>query len=169
MKLIIGVPQDRTHCACRVTSPVQWTAIQVRLSFQLIGALLSWMLFGISIVQLCARCLPFLSLTDRILTYERVPAADRHETRAHTDIYHVSFPRERFALWASVYTIFALDVFQSIVVACEAWQTLCAGWGRPVNLQFPGWTFTGLPIVSSASTSGAPLRVLRVAADGMCL
>ncbi|KAH9933136.1 uncharacterized protein BXZ73DRAFT_89798 [Epithele typhae] len=64
-------------------------------------------------------------------------------------IYHVSFPRDRFAIRASVYTIFALDIFQSIVVACEAWQTLCAGWGRPVNLQFPGWTFTGLPIVSS--------------------
>ena len=51
----------------------------------------------------------------------------------------------------SVYTIFALDVFQSIVVACEAWQTLCAGWGRAVNLRFPGWTFTALPIVSSIS------------------
>ncbi|PIL22607.1 hypothetical protein GSI_15297 [Ganoderma sinense ZZ0214-1] len=83
----------------------------------LIGALLSWMLFGISIVQLY--------------------------------IYHVSFPRDRFAIWGSVYTIFALDIFQSIVVACEAWQTLCAGWGRSVNLQFPGWTFTALPIVSS--------------------
>ena len=67
------------------------------------------------------------------------------------DIYHVSFPRERFAIVFSVYTIFALDVFQSIVVASEAWQTLCAGWGRPINLQFPGWTFTGLPIVSSVS------------------
>lgn len=63
----------------------------------------------------------------------------------------MSFPRDRFAVWASVYTIFALDIFQSIVVACEAWQTLCAGWGRSVNLQFPGWTFTALPIVSSIS------------------
>ncbi|KAI1790129.1 hypothetical protein LXA43DRAFT_891511 [Ganoderma leucocontextum] len=83
----------------------------------LIGALLSWMLFGISVVQLY--------------------------------IYHVSFPRDRFAVWVSVYTIFVLDIFQSIVVASEAWQTLCAGWGRSVNLQFPGWTFTALPIVSS--------------------
>ncbi|TBU62368.1 hypothetical protein BD310DRAFT_919268 [Dichomitus squalens] len=83
----------------------------------LIGALLSWMLFGISIVQLY--------------------------------IYHVSFPCERWAIWASVYIIFALDIFQSIVVANEAWETLCSGWGRPINLQFPGWTFTALPIVSS--------------------
>ncbi|TFK91950.1 hypothetical protein K466DRAFT_481589 [Polyporus arcularius HHB13444] len=91
--------------------------ILLRIGPILIGALLSWMLFGISTVQLY--------------------------------IYHVSFPRDRKAIVWSVYTIFALDVFQSIVVASEAWQTLCAGWGRPVNLQFPGWTFTGLPIVSS--------------------
>ena len=68
-----------------------------------------------------------------------------------SDIYHVSFPRERFAIWVSVYIIFALDIFQSIVVANEAWETLCSGWGRPINLQFPGWTFTALPIVSSIS------------------
>ncbi len=53
-------------------------------------------------------------------------------------------------MW-SVYTIFALDIFQSIVAASEAWQTLCVGWGRPSNLQYPGWTFTGLPLVSGIS------------------
>ncbi|KAI0712238.1 hypothetical protein C8Q76DRAFT_651614 [Earliella scabrosa] len=99
------------------SQPPVSSEILLRIGPILIGALLSWMLFGISIVQLY--------------------------------IFHVSFPKERRAILVSVYTIFALDIFQSIVVACEAWQTLCAGWGRPINLQFPGWTFTGLPIVSS--------------------
>ena len=127
---------------------------------QLIGALLCWMLFGISIVQLCTCPHPAPSLPRWGRTLTRafsflpsppLPPRARACVRRVADIYHVSFPRERFAIWASVYTIFALDIFQSIVVACEAWQTLCAGWGRPVNLQFPGWTFTGLPIVSSVS------------------
>ena len=108
---------------------------------QLIGALLSWMLFGISIVQLCASTSLPCRLASSVLFL-----AD-----TLSDIFHVSFPKERRAILVSVYTIFALDIFQSIVVACEAWQTLCAGWGRPINLQFPGWTFTGLPIVSSIS------------------
>ncbi|KAI0311431.1 hypothetical protein OF83DRAFT_761819 [Amylostereum chailletii] len=64
-------------------------------------------------------------------------------------IYHLSFPRERWMIQTTVYTIFALDIFQSVVVGASAWQTLCTGWGRPINLQFPGWTFTALPIVSS--------------------
>ncbi|KAI0313143.1 hypothetical protein OF83DRAFT_1175947 [Amylostereum chailletii] len=83
----------------------------------LVGALFSWMLFGISSVQLY--------------------------------IYHISFPRERWTIQASVYIIFALDIFQSVVACALAWKTLCSGWGRPVNLQFPGWTFSAIPCVSS--------------------
>ncbi|KAI0764678.1 hypothetical protein C8Q74DRAFT_1370609 [Fomes fomentarius] len=82
-----------------------------------VGALLSWMLFGISIVQLY--------------------------------IYHVSFTRDHRFIQASVYLIFLLDVFQSVVAANQGWQVLVSGWGRPDNLEFPGWTFTALPIVST--------------------
>ena len=105
------------------------------------------MLFGISIVQLCT----FSSMCSTLNPSQGTCSTNADRVLPHLDIYHVSFPRDRFAVWASVYTIFALDIFQSIVVACEAWQTLCAGWGRSVNLQFPGWTFTALPIVSSIS------------------
>ncbi|KAI0700689.1 hypothetical protein C8T65DRAFT_742017 [Cerioporus squamosus] len=86
----------------------------------LIGALLSWMLLGISVVQLSA-----------------------------TDIYHVSFSGDHRFIQISAYAIFLLDVFQSIVAANEGWQVLVVGWGRSVNLEYPGWTFTALPIVSS--------------------
>ncbi|EJF61575.1 hypothetical protein DICSQDRAFT_105720 [Dichomitus squalens LYAD-421 SS1] len=88
----------------------------------LIGALLSWMFFGISIVQLY--------------------------------IYHVSFPHDRRSIQAAVYLIFLLDIFQTIVAASEGWQFLVNGWGRQINLQFPGWTFTALPIVSSLVSLG---------------
>nr|VWO95644.1 Non-canonical non-ribosomal peptide synthetase FUB8 (EC (Fusaric acid biosynthesis protein 8) [Ganoderma boninense] len=83
----------------------------------LVGALLSWMLLGISTVQLY--------------------------------FYHVSFPNDNRLIQTAVYVIYLLDIFQSIVAASEAWQFLVAGWGRQINIDFPGWTFTALPIVSS--------------------
>ncbi|KAM5543843.1 hypothetical protein V8D89_002460 [Ganoderma adspersum] len=88
----------------------------------LIGALLSWMLLGISTVQLY--------------------------------IYHVSFPNDRQLIQAAVYVIYLLDIFQSIVAASQAWQFLVVGWGRRINLEYPGWTFTALPIVSSLVSLG---------------
>lgn len=68
-----------------------------------------------------------------------------------TDIYHVSFTRDHRFIQASVYLIFLLELFQSIVAANQGWQVLVSGWGHPNNLEFPGWTFTALPIVSTIS------------------
>ena len=93
------------------------------------------MLLGISTVQLCTS-----------------PHARRQSspvTTAGVDIYHVSFPNDRWFIRDAVYIIYLLDIFQSIVAASEAWQFLVAGWGRQINLEYPGWTFTALPIVSS--------------------
>ena len=70
-------------------------------------------------------------------------------TTAAADIYHVSFPNDRQLIQAAVYVIYLLDIFQSIVAASQAWQFLVVGWGRRINLEYPGWTFTALPIVSS--------------------
>ena len=96
------------------------------------------MVFGISIVQLCE--------SPHAFYFYDVP-----QLLQTLDIYHVSFPNDRILIRASVYTIFVLDIFQSTVAASEAWQFLVAGWGRQINLAFPGWTFTALPIVSSFS------------------
>ncbi|KAJ3818227.1 hypothetical protein F5880DRAFT_1491733, partial [Lentinula raphanica] len=63
-------------------------------------------------------------------------------------IYHLSFPLDSYIMKGTVYIIFVLDVFQSIVVATSGWHTLCTGWGHPSVLQFPGWTFIALPCVS---------------------
>ncbi|TFK91945.1 hypothetical protein K466DRAFT_659668 [Polyporus arcularius HHB13444] len=87
----------------------------------LVGALLSFLLFGISIVQLY--------------------------------IYHANFPRDRSALRVSVYAIFALDILQSVLAGAEAWDTLCAGWGRPINLRYPNWSFYFLPMLSGVVAS----------------
>ncbi|KAM5543780.1 hypothetical protein V8D89_002397 [Ganoderma adspersum] len=63
-------------------------------------------------------------------------------------IYHTSSFRDPISIRAAVYGIFALDVFQSIVVAAVGWQVLVSGWGRPINLQFPGWSFAATPFIS---------------------
>lgn len=105
---------------------------------QFIGTLLSWMLLGISVVQLC-----------ELSTYEYKAEHTLMGRSTVTDIYHVSFARDHRFIQTSVYTIFLLDVFQSIVAANEGWQVLIAGWGRTVNIAYPGWTFIALPIVSS--------------------
>ncbi|KAI0754901.1 hypothetical protein C8Q80DRAFT_1266436 [Daedaleopsis nitida] len=64
-------------------------------------------------------------------------------------IYHVASLRDRWIFVVSVYAIFALDVVQSILAIVIAWQTLCAGWGRPSSLRFPGSAFNDVPLVSS--------------------
>ena len=128
------------------------------------------MLFGISIVQLCAsafRLQPITGPSSSVLS------------RVIADIYHVSFGfRDHRFIQVSVYTIFLLDIFQSIVAANEGWQTLIAGWGRPENLRFPGWTFIALPIVSTIGawlrsqlslTGSIGSRSLDVGANVLCL
>ncbi|KAF9061467.1 hypothetical protein BDP27DRAFT_1394255 [Rhodocollybia butyracea] len=66
----------------------------------------------------------------------------------NSDIYYLSFPSDPVIIQGSVYAIFILDIFQSVVVATAAWHSLCSGWGHPSALEFPGWTFTALPCVS---------------------
>ena len=38
-------------------------------------------------------------------------------------------------------------------MAAVGWQVLVSGWGRPINLQFPGWSFAATPFVSGISQS----------------
>jgi hypothetical protein len=77
---------------------------------------MSYMLFGISIVQLY--------------------------------MYNVRFPDDKFIIQFSVYTIFILDIFQTVTVGAFAWHLLCSGWGLFSALIFPGWTFSAIPAVT---------------------
>ncbi len=64
------------------------------------------------------------------------------------DIYYTSYPNDRRGIRLSVYGIFLLDILQTIVSADSAWDTLCSGWGRPINIQFPDWSYYALPMIS---------------------
>ncbi|KAI0313149.1 hypothetical protein OF83DRAFT_1142702 [Amylostereum chailletii] len=64
-------------------------------------------------------------------------------------VYYTTFPRDRLKTKVSVWCIFLIDIFQSIVVAGAGWDTLCSGWGRPSVLDLPTtWTVSGIPISS---------------------
>lgn len=111
------------------------------------------MLFGVSITQVCK---PYWQAT-----YSSANDAQ--------DLYYVSYPRDFKVIKSTgawirvwyilsilqpkiVYTIFAIDIFQSIVVAMTCWHTLCSGWGRPAALTYPGWTFNAVPFISGFGT-----------------
>ena len=74
------------------------------------------------------------------------------------DIYYVSFTSERLLITCSVYVIFALDILQSVIATVLGWQILCRGWGRPVVLENPGWSFPWTPIITGISMSPFPLH-----------
>jgi hypothetical protein len=46
-----------------------------------------------------------------------------------------------------VYSVFILDIGQSLVVADTSWTFLVSGWGRQESLFLPGWAFFVLPML----------------------
>ncbi|EJC99665.1 uncharacterized protein FOMMEDRAFT_160092 [Fomitiporia mediterranea MF3/22] len=76
-------------------------------------------------------------------------ACRRTSNSNNADIYHVSFPNDGKIMKSSVYTIFLVDILQTIFVAVYAWRVLCFGWGRPALLPFPGWSLTAIPTFSA--------------------
>jgi hypothetical protein len=46
-----------------------------------------------------------------------------------------------------VYSVFILDIGQSLVVADTSWTFLVNGWGRQESLVLPGWGFFLLPML----------------------
>ncbi|KAI0770377.1 hypothetical protein C8Q74DRAFT_895926 [Fomes fomentarius] len=72
-------------------------------------------------------------------------------------IYYTSYPNDRRGIRLSVYGIFLLDILQTIVSADSAWDTLCSGWGRPINIQFPDWSYYALPMISGTAAAWVQL------------
>lgn len=93
-----------------------------------------------------------------------------------TDIYYIFFPNDRIGMKAlgmmfspisidfgrrpltsrlplSVYWVFILDIFLTVVAAGMGWHILAAGWGRQHNLIEPGWTFSAIAAGDGISTS----------------
>ncbi|KAI0315783.1 hypothetical protein OF83DRAFT_1173494 [Amylostereum chailletii] len=63
-------------------------------------------------------------------------------------LYHVTPYGDRNIIKASVYIIFALDIFQSVIGLDMGWGVMIAGWGQVQALTYPGWTFAAIPAVS---------------------
>ncbi|THV01183.1 hypothetical protein K435DRAFT_655786, partial [Dendrothele bispora CBS 962.96] len=80
----------------------------------LIGTMISYLLFGIVIVQVY--------------------------------FYYTSFPNDKTLIKVSVYSLFLMDIFQTIAISSTAWSFLCAGWGRPENLHLTDWGFGLIPM-----------------------
>ncbi|KAI0337690.1 hypothetical protein BDW22DRAFT_858715 [Trametopsis cervina] len=80
------------------------------------GALASFLLFGISIMQ----------------------------------VYHYSmhYPRDTLVIKVTVWSVFLLDIFQTLTMASLGWYALCSGWGRPLALLRLNWTFSAVPAVT---------------------
>ncbi|KAI0044641.1 hypothetical protein FA95DRAFT_1608372 [Auriscalpium vulgare] len=65
-------------------------------------------------------------------------------------VYHVTPYNDRMLIWASVYGVFIVDIFQSIVGFDMGWGIMVAGWGQYPALITIGWEFVAMPIVSGA-------------------
>ncbi|KAI0683734.1 hypothetical protein BC835DRAFT_1423012 [Cytidiella melzeri] len=62
--------------------------------------------------------------------------------------YSMTSNRDHLSIRVSVYTVFLLDIFQSIVVAAQGWYALGLGWGRPLALLQLNWTFGTVPAIT---------------------
>lgn len=124
---------------------------------------MSYLLFGISIMQLCTK--PPLSFSpDHQLTARQTTTTfiSRATTGSSSPPVRLRVQRTYRPVTDSmcpfaVYIIFALDIFQSVATAAMGWHALCTGWGRPSSLSEPGWTFSAIPAVSGIGQS-APIH-----------
>ncbi|KAI0044642.1 hypothetical protein FA95DRAFT_1681044 [Auriscalpium vulgare] len=65
-------------------------------------------------------------------------------------VYHVTPYNDRMLIWASVYGVFILDIFQSIAGFDMGWGIMVTGWGQYSALLSIGWAFVAMPTVSGA-------------------
>ncbi|KAF5350320.1 hypothetical protein D9758_012806 [Tetrapyrgos nigripes] len=92
----------------------------------LIGALMSYLLMGTLIVQLCSEI---------------------------TDIYYMSFPKDRLFVKLTVYSVFVLDLVSTVAITDSVWLMIILGWGRFENLHLVDWGFTTVPLWNSLSSA----------------
>lgn len=64
-----------------------------------------------------------------------------------TDIFQISFPKERWSLKAIVYGLFIIDTAQTFFFTHYAWHVLVKGWGDPEVLAGFTWSSCTIPIV----------------------
>ncbi|KAI0085558.1 hypothetical protein BDY19DRAFT_441045 [Irpex rosettiformis] len=99
------------------------------------GALISFLLFGISVMQLCT--LKVDSCIYRNADYSSV-----------ADNYSLYYTRDSWPIKITVYGVFLLDIFQSLTFAVLGYYSLVSGWGRPLALLQLNWTFSAVPLIT---------------------
>ncbi|KAJ6517118.1 hypothetical protein DFH09DRAFT_1048811 [Mycena vulgaris] len=72
-------------------------------------------------------------------------------------MFHVSFPKERTAIKALVYTTFLLDVLQTALSSHFAFEVLATGWGNPAAITHPPWSNVAVPVTTALVS--APVQV----------
>ncbi|THU85857.1 hypothetical protein K435DRAFT_684756, partial [Dendrothele bispora CBS 962.96] len=73
------------------------------------------------------------------------------------DVYYMSFPRDKLWIKAAVYTLFALDLVQTVAATNSSWSFLITGWGRPEHLRITEWGFAFGPFFCGISSAGVQL------------
>ncbi|KAE9403047.1 hypothetical protein BT96DRAFT_990691 [Gymnopus androsaceus JB14] len=103
----------------------------------LLESLLSWCLYGMLIVQLYIYFLGSFKDGYKVKFTGKV--------RIHLEkINH---------LVGTVYGLFAIDTWHTVAITSIAWSFLVSGWGDPNSLQFTGWGFALLPLISGLSST----------------
>ncbi|THU77668.1 hypothetical protein K435DRAFT_701873, partial [Dendrothele bispora CBS 962.96] len=72
-------------------------------------------------------------------------------------VYYMSFPRDKLWIKAAVYTLFALDLVQTVAATNSSWSFLITGWGRPEHLRITEWGFAFGPFFCGISSAGVQL------------
>ncbi|THU82107.1 hypothetical protein K435DRAFT_734965 [Dendrothele bispora CBS 962.96] len=68
-------------------------------------------------------------------------------------IYYMSFPNDKVWMKTTVYTLFVLDIAQTVAVTSSTWSFLISGWGRPEHLHETEWGFAFIPMLCALCTT----------------
>ncbi|THU76925.1 hypothetical protein K435DRAFT_974212 [Dendrothele bispora CBS 962.96] len=72
-------------------------------------------------------------------------------------VYYMSFPKDKLWIKIAVYTLFALDMVQTVAVTDSSWSFLITGWGRPEHLHITEWGFAFIPFFCGVCSAGVQL------------
>ncbi|TFY79283.1 hypothetical protein EWM64_g4729 [Hericium alpestre] len=72
-------------------------------------------------------------------------------------LYYLSFPTDNLWIKITVYGLFIVDTFHTVIVTDVGWSFLCKGWGDLNALRFTSWGFDITPLVSGIAAAWVQL------------
>ncbi|TFY81198.1 hypothetical protein EWM64_g2814 [Hericium alpestre] len=70
-------------------------------------------------------------------------------------MYYLSFPKDRTWIKFTVYGLFIIDTFHTVIVTDVGWSFLCTGWGDLNALRFTSWGFNIIPLSEESTLAAA--------------